>query len=209
MKNEINISDLNNLLKSEEFQEDLNSISSFSANIRQKDPILTSIAKYLQRQNQSVILDWKEHDMKINQTFLDMNVYYEEELPEKLGNIFRKYKKNINLLLDELDMAMKRDEKLFWQLALPMLRKVFQKEPEYFLLVIVSRDVMNVSPEILEMIYNSQECLEYNKEYGINNVDMLNMIDDFYNEVQKKKPYNHEHIKINTNTLFPSSYHSK
>lgn len=210
MIEDINIHLLQEIFQSEEYFNDLTALSSYATNIKQEGPMLHILAKIFDKKGYKVALEWdkkNKHDIMINNTIIEAKFYYEEDLLIKLGKEFDKANRDINKLRTELNEKIEKKENFSWRLALPILKDIFFKKPDIFILIILSRDLTKISPDNLKMINQNKECLKYNKNNDFNNQNILKIVIEFLNEIKKERNFIYNYSKINTNTKFRSTYH--
>jgi len=71
----------------------------------------------------------------------------------------------------------------------------------------LSRNLREITKEILEIINVSYDTLKFNEKYDFNNKHILKIINEFFDEIGKKRPFNYDYLKIDINIKFPSAYY--
>ncbi len=211
MDKKINIRILQEIIKSEEFITELKKLSLWASNIKQEAPIIHILTKILTEHGYLVALEWdkkNKHDMMVNHNaIIEAKFYYEEDIQHQLRILFNKSGKNIDQLLDWLKQKIETKTSLYYDVGFYILKDIFYKLPNIFILIILSRNLLDVGEKNLEVINWSNECIKYNKKFGYNNPETFLILQDFFEGIQKKKTFETCRIDIDTNTKFPSTYH--
>ena len=211
MDKKIDIYTLQEIIKSEDFIDELKKVSLWASNIKQEAPIIHILAKIINEQGYLVALEWdkkNKHDMMINHNaIIEAKFYYEEDIQGQLRLLFNKSGKNVNQLLDWLSQKIETKTPLYYDIGFYILKDIFYKLPNIFILIILSRNLLEVRNEDLEIINWSNECIKYNKKFGYNNQKTFLIMQDFFEGINKKKTFETCCIDIDTNAKFPSTYH--
>jgi len=211
MDRKIDIYTLQEIIKSEDFIDELKKVSLWASNIKQEAPIIHILAKLINKQGYLVALEWdkkNKHDMMINHNaIIEAKFYYEEDIQGQLRLLFNKSGKNVNQLLDWLSQKIETKTSLYYDVGFHILKDIFYKRPNIFILIILSRNLLEVRNEDLEIINWSNECIKYNKKFGYNNQNTFLIMQDFFEGIKKKKTFETCCIDIDTIAKFPSTYH--
>ncbi|GAH46374.1 unnamed protein product [marine sediment metagenome] len=209
MDKKIDIYTLQEIIKSEDFIDELKKVSLWASNIKQEAPIIHILAKIINEQGYLVALEWdkkNKHDMMINHNaIIEAKFYYEEDIQGQLRLLFNKSGKNVNQLLDWLSQKIETKTPLYYDVGFYILKDIFYKLPNIFILIILSRNLLEVRNEDLEIINWSNECIKYNKKFGYNNQKTFLIMQDFFEGIKKKKTFETCCIDIDTNAKFPST----
>ncbi len=209
----INLTDLKEIFQSDDFIKDLRELSYWASNIKQEAPILHILTKLLNRKGYKVALELKnksdngtktKSDMVINGTIVEAKFCYEEDIYQKIRLLLNKTNYNIDIIRNWLKIKIENKESFHFQLTWGILKDIFYKNPDIFMLIILSRNLMEVSEHELEIINWTDNCLRYNK---YNNQKTFKILSEFLMMVKKKKPYEDCYVDIEVNTKFPSTYH--
>jgi len=200
---------LKKIIDSEDFKNELRELSSWGANIKQEAPIVYALAKLLDKKGYNIALEWKvksrqKNDMMINEAILEAKFFYEEDIQQKLRLEFNKDNKNIDKMRSRLDKAKIDNKNLPFNVGFSILKDIFEKTPDFFMLILLSRDLKNVPETDLKFINWTNNCVKYNK---YNNQDIFNILIEFLEKIRNKKPFKDVSIDIDINTKFPSTYH--
>ena len=96
---------------------------------------------------------------------------------------------------------------LYYDIGFHILKDIFYKNPDIFILIILSRNLLQVSNEDLEIINWTNECLKYNKKFGYNNQETFAIMLDYFEGINKRKSFKTSLVDIDMNIKFPSTYH--
>jgi len=208
------------IFDSEEYKKDLEDLSLYAAHIIQERPMLYFLAKYLSTRGFKPILEKKDsgyaYDLAVNSTKIEAKFYYEGDIKRRLETEMNKVKWDINSLRKKLEKLKEKNRGTSWNMALAIIKDIFDKNPEIFILIIVSRDLRKIKktePDFLKHICWSKYEIKYNEqkhneEYGFDNKRILKLVNRFLDQIKKIKPFESDYLKINiTNKMFPSSYH--
>jgi len=203
---------LQKIIDSEDFKNELRVLSSWGANIKQEAPIVYALAKLLDKKGYNIALEWKvksrqKNDMMINEAILEAKFFYEEDIEQRLKKEFNKDNKNIDQMLFRINEAKKNNKNLPFNVGYSILKDIFEKTPDFFMLILLSRDLKNVSETDLKFINWTDNCLKYNKKFGYNNQEIFNILIEFLEKIRNKKQFEDICIDFNINTKFPSTYH--
>jgi len=208
----LGIRTLKAVLNSEGYRKDLKDLSFYAAHIKQERPMLFMLAKHLCKHGFEVVLEKKIHchkyDLAVNNNTIEAKFYYEGDIERRFKEEMDNYRWNFNSLKREV--LKKKGKQLSWSMALPIIKDIFIKTPRIFMLIILSRDlrtIKNTEPKLLEQICWSKHETKYNEKYGYNNKGYLEVIERFFERIKKKNHSESAYLKIDTNTMFPSSYH--
>lgn len=204
--------ELKAVLDSKEYKKDLEDLSSYAASIKQERPILYILAKHLNERGFNVILEKKiggrPYDLVVNNTKIEAKFYYESDLERRFKKEIDRAGGSIEPLIRELQSLKKRKKGTSWNMALAIVKDIIEKAPGIFMLIILSRDLTKIKePKLLEQICWSQYETKYNKDYGHNNKRYLRLVNEFLDHVKKVKDFKTDYLKIDIDTMFPSSYH--
>jgi hypothetical protein len=119
-----------------------------------------------------------------------------------------KNKWDIDTLKGRLDSLKKERKSYSWKMTLPILEDILNRNLDLFILIILCRDLRKKKADIPnEQICWSEYEKEYNEKYGFDNPDSFELVNRFFDCIKPKKDFVLDHIKIDLNTIFPSSYH--
>ena len=189
MKNSILVN-LKNILHSYIFQVELKEMSSYCAHIKQERPIMYLIAKHLKRKGFITALEMKKDDKKwdlvVNDTSIEAKFYYEKDILLRL-------KKELERTSWNIDEARRigKTEKHGWKMLYPILKDL-DKNPDIFILMIVSRDLRRVPKNNQDKICVYEDEKKYYQDYGFNNKETFKQLDKFFKLI--KKEYNKNFI---------------
>jgi len=88
-----------------------------------------------------------------------------------------------------------------------ILKDIFRKTLDFFMLILLSRDLKNVPERDLKFINWTDNCLKYNKKFEYNNQDIFYILIEFLEKIRNEKSFKDVRIDIDINTKFPSTYH--
>lgn len=212
----IQLTDLKEIFQSDDFFKDLKELSSWASNIKQEAPILQILAKLLDRNGYTVALELKnksihgtktKSDMLINGIIVEAKFCYEEDIYQKLRLLINKANNDIDLILNWLKEKIENQKSFHFQPTWGILKDIFYKNPDIFILISLSRNLMEVSEQDLEIINWTDNCLKYNKDFGYNNQKTFKILDEFLIMVKRKKLYEYCYVNLDVNIKFPSTYH--
>ncbi len=207
----IDIGTLQEIIKSKDFINDLKKLSSWAANVKQETPIVQILAKMLSERGYVIALEWdkkNKHDIMINNnTIIEAKFYYEEDIQGQLRILYNKSGKNVNQLLEWLEQKIELKKSLYYDIGFHILKDIFYKNPDIFILIILSRNLLQVSNDDLEIINWTNECLKYNKKFGYNNQETFAIMLDYFEGINKRKSFKTSLVDIDMNIMFPSTYH--
>ncbi len=202
---------LQEIIKSKDFINDLKKLSSWAANVKQETPIVQILAKMLSERGYVIALEWdkkNKHDIMINNnTIIEAKFYYEEDIQGQLRILYNKSGKNVNQLLEWLEQKIELKKSLYYDIGFHILKDIFYKNPDIFILIILSRNLLQVSNDDLEIINWTNECLKYNKKFGYNNQETFAIMLDYFEGINKRKSFKTSLVDIDMNIMFPSTYH--
>lgn len=210
------IADLIEILNSDDCYADLKELSVWASNIKQEAPILHILAKLLVRNGYRVTLEVKtrsnegkriKSDMRINDSILEAKFCYEEDIFQKIRLLYEKVNHNYEQILDWLNQKIENDERFYFQLTWGILKDIFFKNPDIFMLICLSRDLSETSELELENINWTNNCLKYNKKRKYNHPDTLKILTDLLRFIIHIKPCKYYVIEKDVNIYFPSTYH--
>lgn len=135
------------VLSSEEYIRELKDVSSYAASVKQERHMINILAKILDKKGYKVALEYKKHDLLINDTIIEVKFYYEKDI-KKLEKEFNEHNKNIDAMKQK---AIKKNYST-WDISYPILIDIFQKNPDIFILIVLSRNLREITKEILEII---------------------------------------------------------
>lgn len=192
------------MFSSDDYRRDLEELSIYASHIKQERPMIYLLAKYLNRRGFDVVLEWKEkdksYDLVVNFVRIEAKFYYESDLIYRL----KKEAEDADWKIENL--LGKRSN---WYITKPILKDIVEKNTDILILIIVSRDLSKISNDelFLKKICWSQIELKYVKEFGFNNSESFSILDRFFELVKKRRPFSVVHMKLETNSGFPSIYH--
>lgn len=204
------------IFQSDNFFNEIKELSSWAANIKQEAPILQVLAKILQKNGYKVALEIKtksEHgikskpDMLINGTIVEAKFYYEEDIYQQIRLLMKKANNEISLILKWLKQKIENKQHFQFQPIWYILKDIFYKNLDIFVLIFLSRNLMHVPEQDLETINWTDNCLKYNKAFGYNNQTTFIILDEFLAGIKKEKIFEYSLVNIDVNTKFPSTYH--
>lgn len=216
MTETIDLFTLQKIFQSDDFLKDIIELSSWAANIKQEAPILHILARLLCRNGYRVALELKtkstdkkktKSDMLINENIVEAKFYYEEDIYQKLRLLMNKANNDIDLILNWLKQKIEDEQSFQFQPAWYILKDIFYKKLDIFILILLSRNLTYVPKKELETINWTDKCLKYNKNFGYNNHDTFKILNEFLKGIKMKKPYEYSYFNIDVNTKFPSTYH--
>lgn len=216
MTETIDIIELQEIFQSDNFLKEIKELSSWAANIKQEAPILHVLVKILHKNGYKVALEIKtksEHgiksksDMLINGTIVEAKFYYEEDIYQQIRLLMKKANNDFSLILKWLKQKIENKQPFQFQPVWYILKDIFYKELDIFILIFLSRNLMHVPEQDLETINWSDNCLNYNKEFGYNNQNTFIILDELLAGIKKEKVYEYSCVDIDVNTKFPSTYH--
>ena len=149
----IHLTKLKEIFQSNDFFKDLKELSSWASNIKQEAPILHILAKLLNRNGFTVALELKnksdhgtktKSDMSINGVIIEAKFCYEEDIYQKIRLLINKANNDIDLILNWLKAKIENQKSFHFQLTWGILKDIFYKKPEIFILIFLSRNLMEV-----------------------------------------------------------------
>ena len=201
-KKKLSLEDLEHVLQSDDFKKDLEEMSSYAARTKQERPILCLLAKHLCRKGFAVELEGeqgeqKRIDLKVGNIAIEAKIYCEFDLGEQ-GEISKKF-------------AKKKSTKMYPSIS----KDIFNKEPDIFILIILSRDLSKVKVTKKDLNRKIAYGFRELKYGGYNCKDSFEILDGVLDRLNKKKNFILKCVKLETNPrfpsypnpLFPSTYH--
>lgn len=208
VKPEASLADVKSVLLSKEYREDLLELNAFASNIKHERPIMLFLAKHLNARGFHVVLEKQKVDLVVNEAKIEAKFYYESDLI-KLERELRKAEHNVHSLRNRIDQSQKAG--FGWSPALSILKDVFGKLPDIFLLVISSRDLRQVereNPNLLMEICWSAEEIKYNKRYGFNNQQIIDILTGFLRRIRELRTFRSDYVRLDiAEDPFPLTYH--
>ena len=202
------IADLEKVLRSQRYQQDLEDLSSYAANIKQERPIVWLLAKHLNQQDFVVALEKKKVDLTVNDTRIEAKFYYESDLVNGLERELVHAGRGLDVLLKSLEELKEQRKGTGWSMSLAILKDMVEKAPDIFILVILSRNLLEIdNSDLLDRICWSKYELPYNQTHRINCPASLKLADDFLDRVRQERPFLVRHVRLNTQKDFHSTYH--
>jgi len=209
----LEIETLKNIFCSNLYRTELEDLSCYGAHIKQERPMCYILAKYLYKQGFDIALEktlgknqW--YDLVVNNTKIEAKFYYESDLRDRLKKEMDESQWNIDSLIHTLDSLKKDGKSYSWKMTLSIIEDILNKNPDLFILIILSHDLRKKRVDVpLDQICWSKYEIKYNKDYGFNNPSSFELLDKFLQYIKMKKNFVSEDIRIDVNTIFPSSYH--
>lgn len=206
------------VFESVEFQEELQELSSYGSNIKQERPIMYLLAKFLRRKDLIVILEKNKTDIVIQGVIRELKLGKKKVSPTFPVSIEAKFFFEFDLKKDAKKFKWNKDEiEAFitnnqkssgWSPVELILEDIFVKKPDIFILIIQSRDLTSVrTTSQLDRIVCSDQTLNYNKKFGINNKSNFQILQDFLHANMTLKPFKLNELKLKIVQIFPSTYH--
>ncbi|MEM2046215.1 MAG: hypothetical protein QXZ47_06415 [Candidatus Bathyarchaeia archaeon] len=209
----LEIDDLKRIFISDAYVEELKELSCYGVHIKQERPMCYILAKHLYKQSFDVILEKSQgknywYDLVVNGTTIEIKFYYESDLRNRLEKEMNKNQWDLDKLLFTLN-SLKREHKSYgWSMTLSILEDVFNKQPDIFILTILSRDLRKKVHDLsMEHICWSKYEIKYNEKYGFNNNSSFKLLERFLESIKVKRNFKLDYTRIDINTLFPSTYH--
>ncbi len=210
---QLEIETLKSVMLSKPYVEELIDLSAYGAHIKQERPMCYLLAKYLYKRGFLNLCLEKNLgknqwcDMVVNNTKIEAKFYYESDLL-KLEKEMNKFQWNIDLLRSELNSLKKEGKSHSWKVTLPIIEDIFEKNPDIFILIVLSRDLRKISVNVAsEQISWGKYEKAYNEKSDFNNKYSLELAKKFFDCIRTKKNFVSDSITINVNKTFPSSYH--
>jgi hypothetical protein len=194
--------DLKDVFLSTEFKNDLNELSSYLASIMQERPIVYLLAKHLWKRGIKYELEEKRCDLTVNGKRCEFKC--------NLIRAMAKLKEELTRWqsLDDMCAAVKRRESSrTWTIMPRIYEDVCEKSPDFFVWIIYSRDLANVSETDLARICFGKELQKFNKKHPYETQGkLLDAADTFLQRLCEKRPFVVLKGEIVTNGDFPSTY---
>jgi hypothetical protein len=207
--------DLTEIIRSPDFRTGLEEISSYLASIMQEGPMVHLLAKCLWKQKHLYALErnerhdltiWtpnppspkKEATIEVKFNFETCSVSLAKELEKCGGDIG-------GIVVARATAAMKKNNRG----VLPRIfRDICEKKSDLFLWIICSRDLSNISADVLERIVGWKPLKSYRRtrQYKTDS-SFLDVVDSFLEKVNPFRPFSVTTAEIETNGDFPSTYH--
>jgi hypothetical protein len=209
----LEIKTLKSIFRSESYVEELTELSAYGAHIKQERPMCYLLAKHLYRRGfvdlslEKTIERHKWYDLVVGNTKIEAKFYYESDLLLRLKKEMEKFEWNINLLTNRRASLIREGKSKTWSMVIPIAEDMLMKDPDIFLLIILSRDLRSASVPLEQICWSKYE-INYNREYGYNNKDSLELVDKFFNCVRQRRAFSSDYLRVDVdNGLFPSTYH--
>jgi hypothetical protein len=212
----ISITEIRAVLQSEGFQEELAELSSYAANIKQERPIVCLLSKYLSRQGLVVALEKKVDDRKadlvVDGTSVEVKLNYESDLVNELKKGLDRTNWNLHELTTALQRTRERKKSTTWNMAWSIVKDICEKKPDIFLLVICSRNLLELGENDSDKLNNicvADRELAYNKSKsnGYNNRGNLELARKFLELFREARGFKSHYMCLYTEWDFPSTYH--
>lgn len=210
----IGLGTLKTIFESKEYIKELEDLSCYGAHIKQERPMLYLLAKYLYKKGfVNMALEKKlgenlRYDLVLNNTKIEAKFYYESDLRNRLEKEMNKFSWNIDFLKEKLDSLKKEGTSYSWNMMPSIIKDIFNKNPDIFILIILSRDLRKRVAELpLEQICWGKDEIRYNEDHGFNDKNTFGLLDKFFSALKRKKNFVSDYLKIDIDKVFPSSYH--
>lgn len=143
------------ILSSEEYIRELKDVSSYAASVKQERHMINILAKILDKKGYKVALEYKKHDLLINDTIIEVKFYYEKDI-KKLEKEFNEHNKNIDAMKQK---AINKNYST-WDISYPILIDIFQKKTLH---IYFDRFVKELTRNNKRNIGNYKRELRYSK----------------------------------------------
>jgi hypothetical protein len=196
--------ELRDLFLSPEFKQGLEEMSSYLASIMQERPIVYLLAKCLWRRGYKFELEDQRHDLSLNGKRIEFKFNYdrcEKALAEELAKCGGNLNKMSELVLVG-EISKTRG-------IMPRISEdVCVKNPNIFVWIICSRDLSKVAPDDLKRICIAREQQKYNATHPYAAAsEPLPVVGALLDKLNTIRPFSLLKQAIQTNGLFPSTYH--
>jgi hypothetical protein len=204
--------ELREIILAPDFRDELEELSSYLASIMQEAPIVHLLAKSLWKQKRRYALERnKRHDLTVwtpgvsagrPTTTVEFKFNFETcsvKLSKELGRLAAK--------LGGQQPAIEVKESN-WDVMPRIWKDVCAKKPDVFVWIICSRDLSGISADDLERIVNWKPLKKYRRSHPYKaDREFLVTVDRFLQVLQALRPFSVSTAEIETNGLFPSTYH--
>jgi hypothetical protein len=196
--------ELRDVLRSPEFKEGLEELSSYLASIMQERPIVYLLAKCLWRQGHKFELEGGRCDLCL----YDKRIEFKFNFDRCEGRLAEELMKHGDDLSGMWKLAQAKAINKSFAVMPRVYADVCVKLPDVFVWIICSRDLSKISPADLKRICMSREQCKYNaaKSAGQNG-SSLKVVDAFLSKLQSVRNFRLLNLQIDTQGDFPSAYH--
>lgn len=204
------------VLRSKGYKEDLEDLSLYAAHIKQERPMLYILAKHLSKRGFAPILEKKigdarrPYDLVVDNTKIEAKFYYEGDLERRFMREMEDVGWSIDSLIGKLESLKKEKRGTSWKMALAIIKDLYEKIPEIFMLIILSRDLRGIKePKLLEQICWAKYEKKYNKYNDWQNLQLVNeFLKCMHASKKMKRQFRSDSLEIPIeNKMFRSLYH--
>jgi hypothetical protein len=201
----ISAEDIKSVILSEDFGNEMQELSAYTANIRQERPIVTLIAKHLWRCGYEVALEKKKCDLVVGETKIEFKFSFDHDT-YNLKRELDKYKDDLVMIMNDVFIKKLNGT---WTVSPAILKDVVEKRPQIFVWILCRRDLSNLSEEELSRVCIASDQLRYNRNqpFRSNESEFLQIVNRFITKLQEFRNFKLEKITMATNGSFPSVYY--
>jgi hypothetical protein len=195
---------LRELVRSSEFRQGLEELSSYLASIMQERPIVYLVARCLWRRGYKFELEYQRYDLFLDGKRIEFKFNF-DRCQEGLARVLETYGADLR----RIGPAVKAGKlSKSWGAAAKVYEDICIRRPNIFVWVVCSRDLSQVAPDDLERIAVWRDQCKYNRirPYGANG-GRLPEIDMFLRKLQGIRPFRLLKEAVRTAGDFPSTYH--
>jgi hypothetical protein len=201
--------ELEAILLSAEYKQNLEEMSSYLESIKQERPIIYCLARFLWKEGRVFQLEDKRRDMVVEGAHVEFKYSFDCDMA--------RLKDELNTYANVPLQAMWDDVKAgklskSWG-AMPKIyedmcvKKVRNRLADVFVWVICARDLTQVGPDARKRICWSIRQCEWSEDHPFSDVTYLEVADSFLERIRKDRPFAVLKSQIDTKGLFPSTYH--
>lgn len=203
---------LQRIFNSRAYKDELAEISSYAANTKQETILKYFLVKHLRERGLDTVMECRvpegagKYDLTIKNTAVEVKFYYDWDLL-KLQRELKEYDFNRERMLTKLKEGNNATRS---QICLEILRD-FEKKPDVFILVILSRDLKGVTDNWgrSHVGWYEKQC-KYNATHSYDDRALLDRAKDYVEKIAGRKfEINRSYLNISAEVKreFPATYH--
>ena len=203
----MNADDFRSLISTQEFQRELEEMSTYLMSIKQERPIVYLIAKQLWKRGVSYQLEGTERkDLWIDgKTRLEFKFHYDCDILKLDAELKKLGDKSLLTVLNE---SRSTGRSTGWSVSPKIYEDICERKPDLFVWVICSRDLFSQDATELSRVCWSREQVKYNKAHSYNATETFShSIDQLFVRLQAIRPFRVSREVVSTNGVFRSAYH--
>jgi hypothetical protein len=200
----ITAKELKTIFESSEYQQDIEALSSYAANIKQERPMVLFLAKYLYQMGHLLALEQDKCDLVVDGTGIEFKFHFDFDVPE-LEKELKRYNGDVEMVWKAV-----REGKLHerWTVTPGIYKDIFVKRPDIFVWIVCSRDLSGLRDDYVRRVCMGDRQRKYNKNNPHSqNGRFLNIVGAFFTALKSLRPFLLETATIATAGDFPSRHY--